>query len=526
MKKRFVQTLLFSACLLGSFPATARPEEDQNALRVAVYVRSGWEALGAGNHKKANELFRKAVGVAPKHLEALYGLGLASLYLDRHRKAELMFAKILTLDSENVNAMKGLGKLYSWEGRYEESITLYQMALKRDPENFDAQMGLAEVSLWAGYSKEAISHYEEILTLDPRNIKAYRGLAEVYLWDNRLKEAEEIYRKASEASPDNVQPYLGLGGVYRWQGLWSRAEEAYQKALEIEPDNREAQEGIQNLRRELAPGHQMIFKYLDEKDRNLQAETYITGYRHTRTLDAGNLFHAAYYFQEFQETAHADSAAHIVELGGVWHPMKGLTLLGAGDLRTYSEDPEFFAGVDVSTVAQYYQKNTLTLRYVRDLFDVLDEIRGNRYVAESNLSFGRFFLLTNAFSYTDYSDGNASRDGYNNLTFLLLKKRPDFNVGLGYRNRDFDNTTSLYYSPQDLESWILSAYLGRSWKRYGTYTLFKYMNNSDEIDNYYYVLGGEYGMSDTASLRGEISFFENTDKYQALATTLSCHLKF
>ena len=386
---------------------------------------------------------------------------------------------------------------------------------------------MGEVYSWKGSHQEAISQYEAILVEEPRNIKVYKGLAQVYVWDNRLEEAEETYQEILKVWPQDLEARLGLAKVFAGRGSWSRAQDEYREVLKINPELEEAQEGLKMAERALTPDHDFIFRYIDEKDSGgFRAETFSYGYKYTQPWGRGNHFHIADYVQDLRETGQNDSIGNIVEFGGDYHMADRVTLLGSVDARTYENDPDFFAGVDMSAILRYYQRNRLTLRYTRNLFDVLDNIRENRFGVESNMHLNRFMNLNNSFAYTDYSDGNSSIDSFHQVTFLLLKKKPDFNVSAGYRRRDFDVTSSAYYSPQDLDSGVFSVYIGKTFEKHDVYGIFRFINHSDGAENFYYLLGNRYVFNETVSLSGDISFFDTSEDYEALAMTASCHLEF
>jgi len=200
--------------------------------------------------------------------------------------------------------------------------------------------------------------------------------------------------------------------------------------------------------------------------------------------------------------------------------------LGSTDLRTYSHGPSFFAGVDLASILKYWQRNTLTAKFTRDIHDALDEIRSYRYALESNIYITPNLMLTDTFTFSDYSDDNQSTDHYHILTLIITEKKPDFNVGFGYRWRDFDNDAALYYSPQDLESRIYSVFLGQGFDDNYLYGLFKLFDNNNHIDDYYYLVGSDYKLSDNSSIISEISYFDTEGKYHALTATVSLRLKF
>jgi len=199
-------------------------------------------------------------------------------------------------------------------------------------------------------------------------------------------------------------------------------------------------------KRQLTPEHDFVFQYIHERDAaDYRANTYSYGYMQTRFFAGGNTIFGADYIHNVEETGHPDTWGNVLELGGRYNANGWLTIEGSTDLRAYSRDSHTFIGGHVNTTMRYFKKNAFTLRYQRDLLDILDDIRGHRYGAESNVYFNSSVLLTTSYNYADYSDGNINQDWYHNLTFLALKKKPDLHFAVGYRYRDFSMDSPDYY---------------------------------------------------------------------------------
>lgn len=177
-------------------------------------------------------------------------------------------------------------------------------------------------------------------------------------------------------------------------------------------------------------------------------------------------------------------------------------------------------------VITYYRKNTFALKYDRELFDVLDEVKGSRYGGESKIYLHGRLVMTNAYSFSAYSDSNRNEDWYHNMSAILLEGRPDLSFTVGYRMRGFKEDAPQYYSPLDLNSVIYSVYLGGPVGKTYTYGNIKVMDNSDQIDNYYFLGGSEYRLNKDTSLTAEVSYFDTTEEYHALTATMALRADF
>lgn len=521
MKKIALFTILFF--FMVSF-CYGQQEYSENSL---YYIKEARRLNSEGKTTEANTSFQKAVELDPKNKEALLGLGKTFMYLDKNKEAEDAFNKILKLSPDDTTVMFLLAKVYAYTNRYNEAINLYQKALGMDPKNKEIKIGLAEVYLWAGFRKKSISQYEELLREDPRNKGVYKGLAEIYIWDNRLKDAERIYIKALKITPDDIDLHLGLAKIYILMVSWSKAQEEYERVLKVNPKNSDAIKGLDNIRKLKQPRHETIFRYLREVDANdWRASTITYGYKGTKTLEHNNNIFASYYVSDNRETGYTHEIGNMAEIGGKYTLNDYFDFLGSANMRNYSHGINFFGGADLASVFKYLQKNTLVVKYSRDIFDVLDGIRSNRYIVESNIYFGNYINLNDSFSYSDYSDNNWSNDQYHGLNITLSKKKPDLSIGFVWRHRDFKNVSPLYYSPKDLDSVIYSVYCGRVFNKNYIYGLFKFSHNSDHNDTYYYLFGNDYALNDNCSIVTETSYFNSEIKYHAINATVSFRLRF
>ena len=491
LKKRFFVVFVIYFLVINA--QSVFSQETDNREGLDDYIRQGWSHVEAGDLNKATASFQKGVELEPDNIKALEGLAWCYLYTDRLKRAEELYQRILTTEPHHVAAQLGLAKVYSFGGRH----------------------------------KESIDQYEQTLAEDPRNIRTYKGMAQVYSWDNRLKESVTIYQNALKLAEDDVELRLGLAKVYGWMGDWSKAEGEYEKILVIDPRHSDALKGIEEARAARQPYQRFRFQYTTETDAfNFKAHTLSYGYTWTQPLDGGNEIFAAYYFDDFRETGKTHALGNIAKLGGRLHATDRITIVGSTDIRAYSPDPDFFAGGSLDMIIKYYKKNTFALKYARELFDVLDEIKGNRYGGESKIYLHDRLVMTNSYSSSDYSDENRNEDWYHSMSAILFKGKPDLSFTIGYRMRGFKKDAPQYYSPPDLDSAIYSLYLGGPIGKTYTYGNIKLIDNSDQIDNYYFLGGSEYPFNKDASFTAEVSYFDTTEKYHALTATMALRTIF
>ena len=406
-------------------------------------------------------------------------------------------------------------------------LAQFEKALEMDPANSDAILGKGRCLLYLNRLSEAEDAYKKILEKDPENQAAMLGLARAYNWQGNFDLAAEEYEKFLKFSLDDLEAKNELAQVNQWQGRLMGAQQLYEQTLLEDPRNSDALKGMEEIRSVLEPTQKWFVNYLGERDTgDFKSTTTFYGYRVTKPLASGNEIFGEYRLEDYRESGKGHAIGNTALLGGTRQVLEQLSLNGQLDLRDYSNDTEFFAGGLVNAVWNYHEKNSLTLQYQHDLFDVLDDVKADRYSAELKNFITQNLLMSNYYQFADLSDDNNFKHWQHSLTYIILKQRPDLSVSVGYRRRDFDLTTPDYYSPRYVGSIFYSIYLGKQLGKTYSYTSFRLYDNSDKIDSYSYLIGSEYTIKKDLSLGLEVNYFNTADNYRALGANLALHWKF
>jgi choline-sulfatase len=132
--------------------------------------------IAAGRHAEAEGACRRALDLAPDHLEAQRRLGDLALRRNDLDGAAARYARILELDPTDAAAMSTLGVVRVRNGRIDEGIALFRRATARDPANGDAWLYLAGALASSGRPGEAVPYFERALAAGPRSTMALNGL--------------------------------------------------------------------------------------------------------------------------------------------------------------------------------------------------------------------------------------------------------------------------------------------------------------------------------------------------------------
>jgi Tfp pilus assembly protein PilF len=160
-----------------------------------------------GNLRRAIDLYRQAVALAPDDADAWYNLAAAL---------------------EDGGAMR-------------EARAALEEVLKREPGRPEAHNALGVAYASEGNSDAAAAEFRRAIELDPRNARAYNNLGNLFRSMQRMDDAATAYRKAIELSPRYADALNGLGAVLVQQGRPQEALAAFDAALRVAPDFYEAQ---------------------------------------------------------------------------------------------------------------------------------------------------------------------------------------------------------------------------------------------------------------------------------------------
>lgn len=102
--------------------------------KARVLFNKGHKAMDRHDLRKAEELYRKAIDLAPDQARYHRQLCLLLLRMGRPQEARREALIALSVDSQDWRSMILLGNIYNLEKRYEEELGLYRKAIKLIPE--------------------------------------------------------------------------------------------------------------------------------------------------------------------------------------------------------------------------------------------------------------------------------------------------------------------------------------------------------------------------------------------------------
>jgi Flp pilus assembly protein TadD len=189
------------------------PVANKNA---ETYALIGQTRFMNGEHKRAAEMFEKAVALEPRNSRYVHWLGRAY-----GRQAE----------SANVFSAPGLAV---------KTRQAFEKAVALDPSNKEALNDLFEFYMDApGLLGGGLNRAEELIPQIARTDEAEGHFASAQLADKRkdFNSAEQQLRRAMELAPRQVGRVLDLAKFLARHGRTSESDQVFAQALKLAPDN-------------------------------------------------------------------------------------------------------------------------------------------------------------------------------------------------------------------------------------------------------------------------------------------------
>jgi tetratricopeptide (TPR) repeat protein len=237
----------------------------------------GFELQRAGQSAQAEQLFRRALAVAPDNADAHYGLGLACQAQGKLAEALAGYRAVVRLQPDFAEGYQAIadvlrlqqsapaaepapdaahlhnhqGVALAQQGRFEESAACFREAIRLRDGNVDAMSNLGNVLTFMGQLDEARSWYEQALERRPQDARLLNNLS------NLLREQKDYEGSATQAraalalQPDYPEAHNNLGTALLMQRQPEAAAASFQRAVELKPDLVEANSNFGEALRQL-----------------------------------------------------------------------------------------------------------------------------------------------------------------------------------------------------------------------------------------------------------------------------------
>jgi tetratricopeptide (TPR) repeat protein len=190
-------------------PAAASPSR-RGSGGVAAMLAKGNECMVRGAYAEAMSCYEGLLSLDSRNVLAHNNLGAAHWKLGHYKRAEEEFRRAIGIREGYPDAHSNLGTVLRQTGRITESETPLRRALKLKPTHVDAQSSLGMTLALRGRLRDARECFEKVLRIAPRNVEALAGIARVAALEGRFDEAGAAYRRVLEVDPNMAAAWAAL----------------------------------------------------------------------------------------------------------------------------------------------------------------------------------------------------------------------------------------------------------------------------------------------------------------------------
>ena len=193
--------------------------------------------------EKAKKFIRqgKKQGVVLKRVPDVYNsLGIALKADGKLKEAEEIFRKAISLAPSSHVLHVNLGNTLQELNRVDDAVKNFKKAILLKPDFAETHFNLANTLQLAERYAEAVVVYKQAIDLNPKHVVAFNNLGFALSKLGSLIEAETQYKNALKLMPNYYEAYLNIGNLHYGLQQFEKAEKDYQKAIEIQPNYAEA----------------------------------------------------------------------------------------------------------------------------------------------------------------------------------------------------------------------------------------------------------------------------------------------
>ncbi len=202
---------------------------------VAKALEEAKAAEQSGDLGRAERKYREALQFAPRHFEALNGLGVVARKTGRTELAIRSFQRSLAMIDALPIQQFNLADALADAGRFDEALEHYRRGMKLDPTNAVAHLQAGRMLNCLGRPNESLASFEQALRLAPAHDAALVERAQTLKALCRIDEAIEQLETAVQIRPDSAALASALGAMYLDEQRFAEAAEQSRRATALDP---------------------------------------------------------------------------------------------------------------------------------------------------------------------------------------------------------------------------------------------------------------------------------------------------
>jgi predicted Zn-dependent protease len=176
-------------------------------------IEAARAALGAGDRKTAENIFRDILQSDPGHVAALCGLAAVSLVASRGNDALRLLHHAQKQSAHLPLIWRGLCQTFVDLGRLTEAEDAARYLLKIEPENPQNWVALGNVHTRLMRQEDALLAFEQAAQLNPREIRLRLTIGHLHKTLGHRRESEAAYKSCLGMNPAFAEAYSSLADL-------------------------------------------------------------------------------------------------------------------------------------------------------------------------------------------------------------------------------------------------------------------------------------------------------------------------
>jgi predicted O-linked N-acetylglucosamine transferase (SPINDLY family) len=216
-------------------PVFARPHPIAAAPTLDTLMAQAQALHHGGRIAQAEPLYREVLRRAPRHFDALHGLGMLAFQAGHPQAAADLIAQALAVGPQDAGAHGNLGYMLHVLGRHAEALDSLERALAIQPELLEALNNRGNTLSALGRHAEAVASFDRALALRPDYVEAAYNRGNALHAAGRPDDALAAYDAVIAARPDIAQAHNNRARVLQDLGRHADALAGYDRAVVLSP---------------------------------------------------------------------------------------------------------------------------------------------------------------------------------------------------------------------------------------------------------------------------------------------------
>ena len=206
------------------------PASEQQLLHLAG------EHHRAGRVREAEELYRQVLLENPNHPDALHGVGIIAMQVNKPELAAAYLGRAAQVAPNVAVFQFNQGEAWMLIGDLQQATACYRQAIAIDPSRPEPHATLGVALARMQRFADAVTSLQKSIELGLDRAEVYQHLGNALLQIGNFPQAETSARKAVEKMPHSAECWQTLGEAIGNQDRAEEAVECFRKAISLKPD--------------------------------------------------------------------------------------------------------------------------------------------------------------------------------------------------------------------------------------------------------------------------------------------------